>query len=368
MKVGILTSSRADYSQYYPLLKLLDAYKTFDLTILAFGTHLSPQFGQTVQHIYGDGFKNILEFDTVCEGDLPENINASIAKTVTVFSQLWKTTHFDVVFAFGDRYEMFAACASAVSFGVRIAHIHGGETTMGAIDNTFRHVITHMASLHFTTTEIYKKRVIELTGNDQGVYNVGALSVDNLKSIPLLSISAFKEMFNIDLSIPTILVTFHPETVAAEKNMLYVRELITAMQLVTGYQIVITMPNADTFGDRIRQELLKFIEVNEHVTGIESLGTVGYLSCMAYCVMMLGNTSSGFVEAAFFPKYVINLGKRQEGRIVTENIRNCPIEHNAILAAISDYKHTVLPESIDIYGNGTAAPQIISILKRCFGE
>ena len=364
MKIGVLTSSRADYGIYYPLLQAMNADPCIELFIIAFGTHLSGQYGHTATQIRNDGFEISLSVDTLPEGDSPMTISQAMGKTIVNFSKVWIDNSFDIVLALGDRYEMFAACASTVPFAIPIAHIHGGETTLGAIDDSLRHCITHMSAIHFTTTRQYRDRVIALKGSDKNVYNVGALSIDNLKSLTLLSIEAFKERFGIDLDIPSILITFHPETVAFEKNREYVAELIKALKEIKTYQLIITMPNADTMGNLVRKEIQQFIAGAPNAIKVESFGVLGYLTCMKYCAMMLGNTSSGFVEAAFFPKYVINIGERQSGRVITENIFNCPIKKDAIIRAVKNYEQIKLPPSIDIYGDGTTASKIISTLKQ----
>ena len=366
MKIAVLTSSRADYSIYFPLLKVLREDKFFDLNIIAFGTHLSLKYGETVKNILVDGFEVSVKVDTMPENDRPEAISGAMGKAIMNFSKVWNGQYFDLIIALGDRYEMFAACAASVPFGIPLAHIHGGETTLGTIDEVFRNSITQMAAWHFTTTEQYKKRVIALKGDDAHIYNVGALSMDNLRSLKLLSIGEFRERFGIDMDIPSILITFHPETVSFEKNELYIEELIGALRLIKGYQFIITMPNADTMGNMIRTRLEAFISENEQAVGIESFGTLGYLSCMKYCSMLLGNTSSGFVEAAYFPKNVINLGERQSGRIITENIMNCPLEKDRIVRAVEHFKYIQLPSSVNVYGNGQTAGSIADILKSIF--
>lgn len=362
MRVGVLTSSRADYSIYYPLLKALRTDEHFSLDIIAFGTHLSKQHGYTVQRIEEDGFQVKHRIETLPEADTPEAVGRSMGNTLSGFSSLWKKTKFDLVFCLGDRYEMFAACASTVPFNIRLAHIHGGEETLGAIDNVFRHSITHMASYHFTAAEVYKKRVIELKGNDDHVYNVGSLSIDNLRSLNLYSIEEFNTRFNIDLSIPSILITFHPETVSLEKNEYFIGELLQALDSITEYQYIFTMPNADPMGSMIRNHIQDFIARTPHAKGIESFGTTGYLSCMKHCRFMMGNTSSGFIEASFFPKYVINLGERQRGRILTPNIRSCAIERNEITEAVKAHGTSSLVSGAKIYGDGNAASKIVEVL------
>ena len=363
MKIAVLTSSRADYSILYPLLVKLKKDKNFDLNIIAFGSHLSDKHGRTIELIKKDGFKIRDNFKTNPLKDTPLAISNSISITISNFAKIWNKQKYDLILAIGDRYEMFAACASLIPFNIPIAHIHGGETTKGAFDDCFRHSITQMSNFHFTSSEIYKKRVIELKGSKKDVYNVGALSIDNLKSIKLYSKKQFQNLFNIDISLPTILITFQPETVNFQINKKYISNLINALHEIKDYQLVITMPNADTMGNYIRKELEKFIKYTANAIKIENFGTIGYLTCMKYCSMMLGNTSSGFIEASYFPKYVINLGQRQEGRIITSNINTIKITKNAILKAVQEFKNFKHQRYNGIYGDGQAAKNIISILK-----
>ena len=364
MRVAVLTSSRAEYGIYVPLLQKLKEDPFFDLEIIAFGTHLSVRHGFTLDAILQDGFEVTHRIETVPESDSPADISFSIGQTIEKFSVLWSNNTFDLVFALGDRYEMFAAVSAAFPFNIKIAHISGGETTLGAIDNAFRHSITLMSAMHFTSAEVYKNRVIELVGNSDHVYNVGALNIDNLKNMKLLTLEEFRKKFQIDLSIKTILITFHPETIAFEKNLQYADELIAALEACNEYQLVITMPNADTMGNMIREKLQAFIQKNANAIGVESFGGLGYLSCMNYCSFMLGNTSSGFVEASFFPKYVINLGDRQKGRLLTPNIINVPVEKGSILKAIQTVTAAKTLDKIVVYGDGNAAKHICDILKK----
>ncbi len=364
MKIGILTSSRADYGIYLPLLKKLFADNYFDPEIIAFGTHLSKSHGFTINNIIADGFEVKHKIKTIPKGDKPEDISLAIGETIKSFSGFWGKYKFDVVLALGDRYEMFAAVMASVPFQVKIAHIHGGETTTGAIDNLFRHSITMASSLHFTSAEAYKKRVIELMGSKANIYKVGSLSIDNLKDLKLFSKDDFLKKFMIDLNKPSILITFHPETISFEKNEFYISELIKALEKLKQYQQIITLPNADTMGSVIRRALINYSEKKKNVFCVENFGTLGYLSCMKHCSFMLGNTSSGFIEAAYFPKPVINLGIRQKGRIVTGNIVNSNIDKEAILHAVKSFEHLKLPKKIEIYGNGNTASKIIRILKK----
>jgi GDP/UDP-N,N'-diacetylbacillosamine 2-epimerase (hydrolysing) len=365
MRVSILTSSRADYGIYFPLLKRLkdDAY--FDLNIIAFGTHTSKKHGYSIDNILADEFDINYQIKTVL-GDSPKEIAKSMALTIKEFSEIWEKEKekTDLIICLGDRYEMFAAVSASIPFNITIAHIHGGETTLGAIDNKFRHALTLIAKYHFTSTAIHAEKVKELLSNENNIYNVGALSLDNLESVKILSIKDFKLKFNIDLSLPTILVTFHPETVSFEKNEAYVKILSSIFREITNFQFVITMPNADTMGNVIRDEFLNLADKFNHIIAVENFGLQGYFSAMKHSQFLLGNTSSGIIEAASFNKYVINLGNRQKGRTGGRNIINIEIEKEAILKAIN--KIAPLGEFLgrNIYkGEQSASQQIIEILK-----
>jgi len=363
MKVGILTSSRADFGLYLPLLKAFQADPFFRLRIIAFGSHLSSEYGNGINHISGAGFDVAYQIHGMPDGDSPASISKAMGKTMIDFNEVWGNETFDLVFALGDRFEMFAAVASGVPFNVKFAHIHGGETTKGAIDDAFRHSITLMSCLHFACTEIYRQRVAQITGSEKHTYNSGALGIDNLRTIQFLSAQEFKKLFGIDLSIPTILTTVHPETISFENNSHHIDELTAALDQLKDFQVVITMPNADTAGLVIRRKLTVYAKGNYRIKLVENFGSLGYLSCMKHCRLMLGNTSSGFFEASYFPKWVINLGNRQQGRILTPNIINCPFESNEIIGAVKRILLSEDPDPVDVYGDGTASEKIIKILK-----
>ena len=364
MKVGALTSSRADFGIYIPLLNALRNDSFFDLHLIAFGTHLSKKHGYTIQEIQSQGYDNVHEVDTIPNSDSPKAIAKGIAKAVNGFATFWDQHDFDLVFALGDRYEMFAAVSAAIPFGMKIAHIHAGETTLGAIDNGYRHAISLFSKYLFVSTEEYANRAKEIVANEAEVFNVGALSIDNLSKISFLSIEGFNDKFGIDLSKDTILSTFHPETVAFEKNKGYIDELIETFEVLKeSYQLVITLPNADTMGEMIREQLIHFGAKYPQVHIVESLGMHGYLSCMKHCCLMVGNTSSAYAEASFFPKAVIDLGDRQKGRLVTANIRRTKIDKEAISAAIREIELGDPVAKLNVYGNGDTAEQIVEILK-----
>jgi GDP/UDP-N,N'-diacetylbacillosamine 2-epimerase (hydrolysing) len=366
MKVGVLTSSRADYGIYLPLLKRMHIDPFFELEVIAFGMHLLEKFGYTVDSIYRDGFKVRKIPGTMSQGDSPADIAKAMAATTKAFSEFFSRNNYQLIFALGDRYEMFSAVAASAPFNISIAHIHGGETTLGSIDNAFRHSITCFSKFHFTSTEVYNNRVKDIIGNSDHAYNVGALSIDNLKQIKLLKVVEFKERYGIYLGKPTILFTFHPETINYKKNKTYIVEIKAALQKLSHYQIVVTMPNADIMGLMIRNELLKAADDMTHIIIIETFGSTGYLSAMKHCSFMLGNTSSGFVEASYFSKPVINIGQRQEGRIITPNIITIPIKKSEIIQAVRSIENHKPIKVKPVYGTGKAALRIVEILKNEF--
>ena len=366
IKIALLTSSRADYSIYYPLIKKIKKEKHINLDIIAFGNHNSLLFGVSANKIKADGFKIKYEIDALVLGDSPEAISDSMGLTMIKFSSIWKLENYKLIICLGDRFEMFAAVTSSIPFNIPIAHISGGEITLGAIDNVFRNSLTLMSKFHFVSSEKYKKQVIALIGseNKNNVFNVGALSIDNLKDLTFLSLQDFKNKFNIDLSKKSILITFHPETVSFENNTKHINELLSALKKLDTYQLIITMPNNDTMGNMIRVKLYDFIDKSKNAIGIESFGTIGYLTCMKHCVFMLGNTSSGFVEASFFPKFVINIGDRQKGRIMTSNIFNSPIKERDILNTVIKIESRSSPIKTNIYGSGNTSANILNILNK----
>jgi len=363
LKITVLTSSRADYGILRPLMVKLNSDKKFDLRIVAFGSHNSKFYGNTAQEIEKDGLKIFKKIDTLLIDDSPGGISKGIGLTFAKFAEFWSENVSDLILCLGDRYEMFAAVGAAVPFNIPIAHISGGEITEGAIDNIYRNSLSLMATYHFASTEIYQENIVQLCRSDKHVYNVGALNYDNLVSMDYYSIEEFKQQFEIDLNHKTILITFHPETVSFERNTEYAEQLILALEESGGYQQLITMPNADTSGMIIREKLIDYSKnTTNRVQLVESLGWKGYLSAIKLCSFLLGNTSSGFVEASFFPKNVINLGNRQKGRIITDNIFCCEVEKNKILTAISKVTKKTEVQKVNLYGDGNASSKILAIL------
>ncbi|WP_316826391.1 UDP-N-acetylglucosamine 2-epimerase [Pedobacter miscanthi] len=365
MKIGLLTSSRADFGIYLPLLKELVKDDFFELKIIAFGTHLSDFHGKTINQIENLGFNVSYTIESMLLTDSASSISTAIGLTTIKFADFWNkhSDSFELVFCLGDRYEMFAAVTAGIPFQIPFAHIHGGETTIGAIDNVFRHSITLASKCHFVSTQNHAKRVAQITGSEENIFDIGALSLDNLNDITLLSIKEFKSKWGIDLSLPTMLTTFHPETVAAEQNSHYAGQLVETLANLADYQVLVTMPNADTSGNIVRKALIDNFSNNKRVFLIENLGTQSYFSAMKYCSFLLGNTSSGIIEAASFNKYVINLGDRQKGRTAGGNIIHVPIDSSKIIEAVNKIGQDNSYTGENIYYKRNSAKLITNIVK-----
>jgi GDP/UDP-N,N'-diacetylbacillosamine 2-epimerase (hydrolysing) len=366
MRVAILTSSRADYGIYLPLLKKMRNDSFFSLHIIAFGTHLSNFHGHTIDNIIADGFEIDHTVEHILPEDSPQAISTSMANASLKFAAIWgkEKENYDLVFCLGDRYEMFAAVSAATPFNINFAHIHGGETTLGAIDNKFRHCLSIFSTMHFVSTENYAKRVAQLTGSESGIYNIGALSLDNLEELSLLTKHQFLEQYKINLDKPTMLVTFHPETVNIKSNEEYARQLVKALTHFTGYQLIITMPNADTMGNSMRKVYEEPAKSNPKVFLVENFGTLAYFSCMKWCKLVVGNSSSGIIEAASLKKYVVDVGERQKGRAISANVLHAEPNTDSVIEACQKAIDKGEYTGENIYYKKNAANSIIDILKK----
>lgn len=338
MKIGILTSSRADFGYYIPLLKAMGNDTFFHFEIIAFGTHLSKFHGYTLNEINNNGFCVKFQVPSLLVSDDPESISTSYALTALKFASFWKENQhaFDLVFCLGDRFEMAAAVMAGVPFNIRFVHFYGGETTLGAIDNIYRHAITLASRLCFTSTTFYAEKVRALTGNETLAVVAGSLSLENIKDLKLLSLQEFKNQWKIDLQKASILVTLHPETVSFEKNKEYIDVCFHSFsEIAHNYQLIITMPNADTNGTLFRESFKVLKGKHEsNVFLIENFGTQSYFTCLKYADLIIGNSSSGIIEAASFQKYVVNLGDRQKGRLSGDNVIHIPFNVEKIISTV----------------------------------
>jgi GDP/UDP-N,N'-diacetylbacillosamine 2-epimerase (hydrolysing) len=365
MKIGVLTSSRSDYGIYLPLLEKLKEDDFFNLEIIAFGTHLSKSHGFTLTEIEKNNFNCIHTISSLISNDDEQAIATTYGLTALKFADFWQHNKFDLVFCLGDRFEMSAAVQGGIPFNIKFAHLHGGETTLGAIDNIYRHQITLVSNLHFTAGELFSERVIELIGHDKNVYTVGSLSLNGIEKFQPINKTEFFEKFKLPIE-DFALITFHPETVNTEMNQHFASEMRKALsQVASKLFLVITMPNADTMGSVFRMEIEQLKnEFSSQVICVENFGKENYFSAMYYAKLLIGNTSSGIIEAASFGKYVVNVGERQQGRMQSDNIINTPFNHKNIVEAVDKAIDNNTFIGKNKYYNQLAADLIIHHIKQ----
>jgi len=363
MKIGVLTSSRADYGIYLPLLDKLKKDIFFDLEIIAFGTHLSDKHGFTLADIIKDEYDTIHEINSLVDDDSEKGIAVSYGNTIIKFSSFWDRHKYDLVFCLGDRFEMSAAVQASIPFGLRLAHLHGGETTLGAIDNIYRHQITLASQIHFVASDNFLNKLRDIIGSSKAIYNVGALSLDGVKKIILPDWADVRRLFDIPNK-EFILITFHPETINPEENKIYIEIIFEVLnELCEKYHLVITLSNADTMGSLYRESSKELkIRNTNNITLIENFGKYNYFAAMKASKILLGNTSSAILEAASFGKYVINVGNRQLGRLRSNNVLDVPYNKMLIINAVNEIINQGPYTGINKYYKPNTALNIIKII------
>lgn len=368
--ICVLTTTRADYGILRPLLLALSEDGSLDLRLLVTGTHLSEDFGMTVREIEADGFSIDARISILENGsDAPGAISHSMARAIEGFGSYFQDCRPALLVVLGDRYETFAVCAAAVSACIPIAHLHGGETTEGAMDECFRHCITKMSYLHFTAAEPYRRRVIQLGEDPARVFNVGGLGVENALHTDFLT----PEQLESDLRFPLlqkpyVVTTFHPVTLEPGSAEAQLEELLAAIASREDLHFLITKSNADTGGQSINERLDIFEKEHSHCHVVASLGMRRYMSALKYALCVLGNSSSGLLEAPSFGIPTINIGDRQRGRIQAESVLNCRPEREDILRALEracspDFRKKAAAAR-NPYGDGNTSGRILEMIKR----
>lgn len=367
-KVCVITGTRADYGLLQPLLNKINQDNELELQIIATGMHLSPEFGLTYKEIIRDGYFINEKIEILLSSDTHIGISKSMGLAMISFAEAYARLEPDLVVVLGDRSETFSAVSAAYVAALPIAHLYGGETTEGAIDEGFRHSITKMSYLHFTSTQKYRKRVIQLGEDPNRVFNVGAIGIENIKNIKLLEKEELEEMFDFKFGGKIILVTFHPVTLEVSSAGEQFQYLLDAIDSLNGLKVIFTKCNSDTNGRIINNMIDKYVEKNrEKALGFTSMGQLRYLSTMKYVDAVVGNSSSGIVEAPSFYVPTINIGDRQKGRIQATSIRNCKAIKKEIVEALdyvlySDFKKSI-SDIENPYGNGDVSVHILEKLK-----
>ena len=366
-KVCVVTGSRAEYGLLYWLLKEIQKNAFLTLQLAVTGMHLSPQFGLTVREIEADGFVPDAKIEMLISSDTPTAIAKSIGLGVIGFAGALEQLRPDLLVVLGDRFEIFAAVQAAMCARIPIAHIHGGELTEGAIDDAIRHAITKMSHLHFVAAEEYRKRVIQLGEAPTRVWNVGSLGVEAIQRMKLMSRYALSKSVGFDLSKPYFLVTYHPVTLCSPQGRGGVDSLLSALQAFPEHRILITGINADANNSEIRQSIAEFS--SRHVRRVHcvmSLGQQRYLSAMRYADAVIGNSSSGLIEAPVLNVPTVNIGARQRGRIRALTVIDVPENEKAIIGgirrALSKGRTLNRREKETLFGRRRVANKIVDVL------
>lgn len=364
--IAVVTVARSDFGIYRQVLRRIQQAPELDLQLIAAGMHLSPEFGTTVDEITRAGFAVAERVEMLLSSDTPEGVAKSMGVGMMGFAQVYARARPDLLVVLGDRFEMLAAAAAALPFTIPIAHIHGGEATEGLIDEPIRHAITKMAHLHFVSMERYRRRVIQMGEAPWRVTVSGAPALDNLVDGDLLSGDDLKQAHGINVQTPPLLVTYHPVTLEYEDTGRQVDNLLAALEMVD-VPVVFTYPNADTSGRLIIEKTKAYVARHPDAQVAVSLGTKGYFSLMRHAAAMVGNSSSGIIEAASFGLPVVNVGNRQRGRTHGPNVMDVGYDATAIAGAIRRVTKPKFRKSIagmeNPYGDGRAAERIVDVLK-----
>ena len=370
--ICILTATRAEYGLLKPIIRKFTDIAKYDVKVVVTGAHLSPEFGLTYREIEEDGIFIDKKIEMLLSSDTPSAISKSMGLALIGFSDYFECLKPDLLMVLGDRYETLAVAIAASNQRIPIAHLYGGEITEGAVDDAFRHSITKLSYLHFTSTETYRNRVIQLGESPERVFNVGAIGIENIKNEPLFSRIELQKELELDLSKPYAVVTFHPTTLEKSTAKSQIESLLDACSEFKGLNFIFTKTNADVDGRIINQYIDKYAHDFENIKGFSSLGVKRYLSALKYSTMVIGNSSSGLLEAPSFGIPTVNIGDRQKGRLQSKSVINCESNRVSIRLAIEcalDHKFIELSRTvINPYGDGETSEKITNIISAYIEE
>jgi len=366
-KICVITGTRAEYGLLYWLMKEINADKALQLQIIATGMHLSPEFGNTYQQIESDGFTIDKKVDIELTSDSEIGISRSMGLGMIGFASAFDDLKPDLCVVLGDRFEIFSAVSAAMIAKIPVAHLHGGETTEGAFDESIRHSITKMSHLHFVATEEYKKRVIQLGEQPERVFNVGGLGIDNINKLKLLSKESFEKTINFNLGEKNILVTFHPVTLENSTAEMQFKELLDSLNELKDTKIIFTKANSDTDGRIINSMIDDYVASHANTISFTSMGQLNYLSALQFVDGVVGNSSSGLLEAPSFKIGTIDIGDRQKGRIKADSVISCLPKKESISQSLGklyskDFQN-IVKSTKNPYGFGGASEAVLDIIK-----
>jgi len=365
--ICVVTGTRADYGLLYWLLRELQDDSRIELQVIVTGMHLSPEFGLTGQTVANDGFPIAASVDLLLSSNSSVGVTKSVGVGVIGFADALHRLRPDLLVVLGDRFEILAAAQAALLARIPIAHLHGGETTEGAMDEAIRHAVTKMAQLHFVSAEPYRRRVIQMGEQPSHVWTVGALGLDNIRRLTLLDRDALSRDLGVSLDGPLFLLTYHPVTLASGDACVPLRELFRALDTFPHARILMTKANADESGTLVNAEIDAYAALHpDRVIVRTSLGQLRYLSAMALADVVIGNSSSGIIEAPALRRPTVNVGPRQRGRLRAPSIIDTDERAEDIAAgiqrALSPAFLSALPAGWSVYGDGTACRRIAEVL------
>ena len=368
-KISVVTGTRAEYGLLKPLIKSLDDDSDIDLQLMATAMHLSPEYGMTVNEIINDGFPIVKKIECLDDSDSAVGISKSISVALSSFAIAFEELKPELIIILGDRTEMLAVAIAASIANIPIAHIHGGETTEGAYDEVIRHAITKMSYWHFTSTENYQNRVIQLGEDPSRVFNVGAIGLDSIKTSPLLSKEEFEKSIDFNIGEQCALITYHPVTLEESTAENQFKSILNSLDSIQSLRMIFTHANSDRDGKVINQMIKEYVsQNNEKAVEFKSLGQLRYLSALQYIDVVIGNSSSGVIEAPYFNIPTINIGDRQKGRVAPESVLNCMPKEKDILSSLKKALSSGFQEAIQsqdqLYGTGNATLKIMNVLKK----
>lgn len=367
-KICVITGTRAEFGLLRPLIELINKDAELQLQLIATGMHLSPEFGYTLDEITTAGFTVDKKVECLLSSDTSVGVSKTIALAVSGFSDALEALQPDLVVVLGDRTEILGAVIATAMANIPIAHLHGGETTEGAYDEAIRHSITKFSHLHFTSTEVYRKRVIQLGEHPETVFNVGAIGLDSIKKLELLDREAFEKSVAFKLKKRNVLITYHPVTLEKEAPIQTFENILQALNELPETGLIFTHANSDKNGRIINKMITDYVNNHKNkAVAFKSLGQLRYLSALQFVDFVIGNSSSGILEVPAFHIPTINIGDRQKGRINCKSVINSTNTLEDIRKSITFALDKQFRDKIQwqeqLYGNGTAAEKILKIIK-----
>lgn len=346
-KICVVTGSRAEYGLLSGLMRAIQEDKDLQLQVIATNMHLSPEFGLTYREIEKDGFRIDKKVQMLLSSDTPNATTKSVGLATIGFADAYEDLQPDLIVVLGDRFEILAAVSAALFFKIPVAHLHGGEITEGAYDDSIRHAITKMSHLHFTSTEAYRQRVIQLGEQPDRVFYVGAIGVENIKRVPLMSQAELEDSIRFKLGEKSLLVTYHPVTLENHTAADQCQNLLEALDEFPEYKVIFTLPNSDTDGRVIIRLINEYVSLHsERCMAIPSLGLQRYLSALKCVSAVVGNSSSGIIEVPSFGIPTLDIGNRQKGRIAAESVVHCGNDSRSIIEGMQQVLSDVFRKQV----------------------